>query len=36
VDLEDELWGEVFDPLKKKEFFKTVRLDEELNTNFMA
>jgi hypothetical protein len=32
VDLEDELWGEVFDPLKKKEFFKTVRLDEELNT----
>ena len=32
VDLEDELWGEVFEPLKKKEFFKTVTLDKELNT----
>jgi hypothetical protein len=25
VDLEDELWGEVFEPLKKKEFFRAVR-----------
>lgn len=32
VDLEDELWGGVFEPLKKKEFFKTVRLDRDLNT----
>ena len=32
VDLEDELWGEVFEPLKKKEFFRAVRLDQELNT----
>jgi len=32
VDLQDELWGEVFEPLKKQEYFKTVRLDRELNT----
>jgi hypothetical protein len=32
VDLEDELWGEVFEPLTRKEFFKTVRLDTDLNT----
>jgi len=31
VDLENELWGEVFEPLKKKEVFKSVRLDRELN-----
>ncbi len=32
LDLQDELWGEVFEPLKKLERFKTVRLDKELNT----
>ncbi|MBM3942328.1 MAG: DUF2442 domain-containing protein [SAR202 cluster bacterium] len=32
VDLEPELWGEVFEPLKEKQFFKKVRLDKELNT----
>ena len=32
VDLESELWGEIFEPLKKKDFFKTVRLNKELNT----
>jgi hypothetical protein len=32
VDLENELWGEVFEPLKKKEVFKSVRLNRELNT----
>lgn len=32
VDLEGELWGEMFEPLKDRELFKTVRLDRELNT----
>lgn len=32
VDLEKELWGEVFEPLKEQLLFKKVRLDTELNT----
>lgn len=32
VDLKDELWGEVFEPLKEVDRFKAVRLDRELNT----
>lgn len=32
VDLETELWGEVFEPLREKRLFKQVRLDTELNT----
>ena len=32
IDLEEELWGEVFEPLKDKELFKQVRLDRGLNT----
>ncbi len=32
VDLEDELWGEVFEPLRKRARFKTVHLDKELST----
>ena len=32
IDLEDELWGEVFEPLRKCAYFRTVRLDSELNT----
>ena len=32
VDLQNELWGEIFEPLKRKDFFKTVRWDKELNT----
>jgi len=32
VDLSDELWGEVFEPLKKREVFRAFRLDRELNT----
>jgi hypothetical protein len=32
VDLRDELWGEVFEPLKPLERFKTAYLDRELNT----
>lgn len=32
VDLQDEIWGEVFEPLKQQEYFKTIRLDRELNT----
>jgi len=32
VDLADELWGEVFEPLKEHKSFKKVRLDRELNT----
>ena len=32
VDLEGELWGEVFEPLKDHEFFRRFQLDRELNT----
>ncbi|NOR25924.1 MAG: DUF2442 domain-containing protein [Desulforhopalus sp.] len=32
VDLESELWGEVFEPIKDKEEFKAFRLNTELNT----
>jgi hypothetical protein len=32
ADLEQELWGEVFEPLRDQAYFKTVQLDKELNT----
>ena len=32
VNLEGELWGEVFEPLKDVEVFRRFRLDAELNT----
>ena len=32
VDLESELWGEVFEPLKNLASFRDFRLDVELNT----
>jgi hypothetical protein len=32
VDLSDELWGDVFEPLKDINYFRTVRLDRELDT----
>jgi len=32
IDLEDELWGEVFEPLKEIAVFRGFRLDRELNT----
>ncbi|MEO5364587.1 MAG: DUF2442 domain-containing protein [Magnetococcus sp. DMHC-8] len=32
VDLEPELWGEVFAPLKEKTAFSAVRVDRELGT----
>lgn len=32
VDLEKELWGEVFEPLKDHAAFRNFRLDEELDT----
>jgi len=32
IDLEAELWGTVFEPLKDMEEFKRVRLDSELGT----
>jgi hypothetical protein len=32
IDLRDELWGEVFEPLKNPEVFQAFRLDRELNT----
>ena len=32
VDLQDELHGEVFEPLKDKEFFKTFVLNAEWHT----
>ena len=32
VDLSGELWGDVFEPLKDINYFRTVRLDRELDT----
>ena len=32
LDLEQELWGEVFEPLKDVDLFKKFRVDEELRT----
>ena len=32
VDLKDELYGEVFEPLKDMEFFRKVAVDAETNT----
>ena len=32
VDLSDELWGEVFEPLKDPEQFKALRVHPELHT----
>ena len=32
VDLEGELWGEVFEPLKNVAIFREFKLDTELNT----
>lgn len=32
VDLEQELWGEMFSPLHDKTIFASVRLDQELGT----
>ncbi|MEE9396915.1 MAG: DUF2442 domain-containing protein [Methylococcales bacterium] len=32
IDLESELWGEVFEPLKKLENFRAFKLDLELKT----
>ena len=32
IDLSDELWGEVFEPLKNPKMFQSFRLNEELNT----
>lgn len=32
VDLEDGLYGEVFEPLRDAEFFKQAKVNEETNT----
>ena len=32
IDLESELWGEVFEPLKNLETFRAFKLDPELKT----
>ena len=32
VDLSDDLYGEVFEPLKDKSFFSKMRIDEDLET----
>lgn len=32
IDLENELWGEVFEPLRDKDLFKQFRVDTELRT----
>jgi len=32
VDLKDELWGEVFEPLRNPDAFRAFRVDKELNT----
>lgn len=32
IDLEGELWGEVFEPLKDLEIFRAFKIDTELKT----
>ena len=32
LDLEQELWGEVFEPLKDPELFRSFELNDELST----
>jgi hypothetical protein len=32
VDLSDELYGEVFEPLKDKNFFSKIKVDKDLET----
>jgi hypothetical protein len=32
IDLKDELWGEVFEPLNNLEIFKSFKVDPELET----
>jgi len=32
IDLEDQLWGEVFEPIRDPETFKQFRVHTELNT----
>lgn len=32
IDLEPELWGPVFEPLRDTQLFRQVRVDEELGT----
>ena len=32
LDMKDELWGQVFEPLKDVELFKSFKLDDELDT----
>lgn len=32
IDLEGELWGEVFEPLKNTDVFQCFRVDSELDT----
>lgn len=32
VDLEDDLWGPVFEPLRDPDYFARVRVDHELGT----
>ncbi len=32
IDLESEIWGEVFEPLKDPDVFRRFRVDLELNT----
>ena len=32
IDLETEIWGEVFEPLKDPDTFRRFELDKELNT----
>ena len=32
IDLEDDLWGEVFEPLKNTDVFRRFRVDSDLDT----
>ncbi len=32
IDLEGELWGEMFEPIRDAKIFKSFRVDRELNT----
>ncbi|MDX2073853.1 MAG: DUF2442 domain-containing protein [Alphaproteobacteria bacterium] len=32
IDVSDQLWGEVFEPLKDQSFFRQLRFDNEIRT----
>jgi hypothetical protein len=32
IDISDQLWGELFEPLKEKSFFGKLKFDDEIRT----